>query len=92
MKRYPDEGNNVKAGENIDTKGKRKQHSLSHPYTAHPRLLSSGVDWFVCPLAIPEVSANVEENKRAWGPATHYFLFFLYSYLLPVTSIQRPGN
>ena len=27
MKDYLDEGNNVKAGENIDTKGKRKQHS-----------------------------------------------------------------
>ena len=27
MKDYPDEGNNVKARENIDTKGKRKQHS-----------------------------------------------------------------
>ena len=26
MKGYLDEGNNVKAGENIDTKGKRKQH------------------------------------------------------------------
>ena len=27
MKGYPVEGNNVKAGENIDKKGKRKQHS-----------------------------------------------------------------
>ena len=27
MKGYPDEGNNVKARENTDTKGKRKQHS-----------------------------------------------------------------
>ena len=27
MKDYPDEGNNVKARENIDSKGKRKQHS-----------------------------------------------------------------
>ena len=27
MKGYPDEGNDVKARENIDTKGKRKQHS-----------------------------------------------------------------
>ena len=27
MKGYLDEGNNVRAGENIDTKGKRKQHS-----------------------------------------------------------------
>ena len=26
MKGYLDEGNNVRAGENIDTKGKRKQH------------------------------------------------------------------
>ena len=27
MKGYPDEGNDVQARENIDTKGKRKQHS-----------------------------------------------------------------
>ena len=30
MKGYPDEGNDVKARENIDSKGKRKQHSTLH--------------------------------------------------------------
>ena len=33
--------------------------------------IPSGVNWFVCPLPIPEVFANVGKNKGAWRLATH---------------------
>ena len=52
-------------------------HCRIHTLHTHDYFLNSndskGVDWFVCPLAFPEVFANVEENKGAWGPATHSF-------------------
>ena len=56
MKGYPDEGNNVKAKENIDKKGKRKQHSKpdSEPSVKQCRDRSSRNSELSFPLSVED--------------------------------------